>query len=573
MTLWHYQRRILSLMFSFFLISGCAKESPPSEPILAASPKTEEEIKKPEEVAVIPPASVVADIEEPKAASQAPKLDFPIDHAISHGNFGGSGGGGSSPPIGVGGSGGGGGGGGGGGESHENNHDMDMLLHWNEMAMTATGQDHNLSSGPSVLGGVREQMGPGRSSRAMAIVHIAIFEAINAIKGGYESYVGLPPQTLATSVEAAIAVAAYDTLVELFPSQSGIFQYQKALDLQDIPESAAKDRGIQLGHDAALAILTLRANDGSDIPEPVIGVDFIPSNDPGKWRKDPISNIPMALGAHWGDVDPFVLPSIVDFRTPPPPDLTSPEYTAAFNEVKSLGGDGINTLTDRTEEQTEIGIYWAYDGVPSLCAPPRLFNQIAVKIAEQEGTDMVGLARLLALINVAMADTTTAGWESKYYYQFWRPVTGIREADPGTGPSMIGDGNPSTVGDVNFYPLGAPASNMVNGVDFTPPFPAYPSGHATMGGATFEVLRKFYGTDDITFTFVSDELDGKTKDKNGNVRPLRPRTFTSLSQAEEENGQSRIYLGIHWAFDKTAGIAQGNDVADYVWEHIFTPIN
>ena len=219
-----------------------------------------------------------------------------------------------------------------------------------------------------------------------------------------------------------------------------------------------------------------------------------------------------------------------------------------------------------------IGIYWGYDGTPSLCAPPRLYNQIAMTIAHKMGTDTdaLELARLLALVNVAMADAGIAVWESKYYYQYWRPVTGIREADEHTGPSGLGDGNPATAGDKFYSPLGAPASNLM-GPNFTPPFPAYPSGHAGFGGALFEMLRNFYRTDRIPFTFVSDEFNGVTRDNNGIIRPLVERRFSSLSQAEEENGQSRIYLGIHWSFDKTEGIAQGRSVADYVFKNMLRP--
>jgi hypothetical protein len=187
------------------------------------------------------------------------------------------------------------------------------------------------------------------------------------------------------------------------------------------------------------------------------------------------------------------------------------------------------------------------------------------------GTDALELARLLALVNVAMADAGIAVWESKFFYDFWRPIGGIRESDAGTGPTSLGDGNSATVGDPTWMPLGAPASNL-NGPNFTPPFPAYPSGHAGFGGAVFQTLRRFYGTDHISFTFVSDEFNGITKDHNGNVRPLLPRSFKTLSQAEEENGQSRIYLGIHWSFDKTEGIAQGRQVADYVFDHAFVPV-
>jgi hypothetical protein len=180
------------------------------------------------------------------------------------------------------------------------------------------------------------------------------------------------------------------------------------------------------------------------------------------------------------------------------------------------------------------------------------------------------LARLLALVNVSMADAGIAIWESKYFYQYWRPVTGIRESDLGTGPSGLGDGNDGTTGDPNFKPLGAPASNLT-GPNFTPPFPSYPSGHGGFGGALFETLRNYYQRDDIAFTFTSNEFNGVTVDNQGNVRPLKPRSFSSLSQAEEENGQSRIYLGIHWSFDKTEAIAQGQKVADFVFDHAFMP--
>jgi hypothetical protein len=361
-------------------------------------------------------------------------------------------------------------------------------------------------------------------------------------------------------------------LVQLFPSQSEFFDSELAGDLSQIEDGDEKQRGIQMGSDAAQAILALRQGDGSDHAESVVGVDYLPGDGPGIWRQDPISLIPLALGARWSEVLPFVLDSASQFRVPPPPDISTPEYAAAYNEVKRLGGDGLTTATERSEDQSIAGIYWAYDGTPSLCAPPRLYNQIAVQIAQEQNSNVLDLARLLALVNVAMADAGITIWESKYFYDYWRPITGIREADPGTGPTGLGDGNPDTVGDINFTPLGAPASNTDGSPNFTPPFPAYPSGHAGFGGALFQILRRFYGTDEIPFTFVSDEFNGATLDNLGHVRPLLPRSFETLSQAEEENGQSRIYLGIHWAFDKTEGIAQGRRVADFVFDHLFVPV-
>jgi hypothetical protein len=187
---------------------------------------------------------------------------------------------------------------------------------------------------------------------------------------------------------------------------------------------------------------------------------------------------------------------------------------------------------------------------------------VAAQIAQSQGADIVELARVLALVNVAMADAGIAIWESKYFYKFWRPVTAIREAE--------GDGNPDTIGDPGFMPLGAPASNST-GPNFTPPFPAYPSGHAGFGGTLFEMLRKVYGADEIPFTFVSDEYNGVTLDNQGQVRELHPRSFATLSQAEDENGESRIYLGIHWGFDKDEGIQQGRRIADLVFQNLYRP--
>jgi hypothetical protein len=446
---------------------------------------------------------------------------------------------------------------------------LEALRHWNGVAIDTSGLDHTpVAAGESRVFG--EQLGPGRAAKAMAVVHIAIFEAVNAIAGGYESYVGLAPAPSGTSMPAAIAQAAHDTLAALYPSHGGRLDDELDDFLSRILDGPPKEEGIELGAAAAAGILAMRSGDGSRHAEPLYGIDYVAGDEPGVWRQDPVSVHPLALGARWAEVSPFVLLSVSQFRAPAPPPMDGPEYASAYDEAQRLGGDGVTTPTERTEEQTFVGIFWAYDGTPSLCAPPRLYNQITTHIADQMGSNAVETARLLALVNVAMADAGIAVWESKYFYRFWRPVTGIRESDPGTGPTGLGDGNPATVGDPGFTPLGAPATNTL-GPNFTPPFPAYPSGHAGFGGALFETLRRFYGTDDIPFTFVSDEWNGVTLDPEGNPRPLRPRSFATLSEAEEENGQSRIYLGIHWAFDKTEGIAQGRAVAGYVFDNVFRP--
>lgn len=439
---------------------------------------------------------------------------------------------------------------------------LDSVRRWNDIALDANALDHARS-----VPDEPEQPGPVRTARAFAIVHIAIFDAVNAIAGGYRGYAGPRQVAEPTSIEAAVAQAAHDTLVALFPSQATSFDMLLAEDLSRIRNGHAKGNGIDLGRRAAAAILALRASDGSQHDEELYGTEYPLAVGADKWRQDPISEIPLALGSRWGElVAPFVLTSATQFPIPPPPAAGSPEFIAAFDEVKNYGGcgndpaacavgsDGFATLTMRTPAQAQIGIYWGYDGTPGLGTPPRLYNQIAVQIAEHKGSSGVELARLLALINVAMADAGLAAWKAKYDYEFCRPITAIR-----------------TAGFDTWTPLGAPASNKI-GPNFTPPFPAYASGHATFGAALFHTLRKFYGTDRIRFTFVSDEFNGVTKDNTGAPRERISRSFRSLSHAEEENGQSRIYLGIHWAFDKTAGIEQGRRVADYVMDNVFTPV-
>jgi PAP2 superfamily len=444
----------------------------------------------------------------------------------------------------------------------------DDVLRWNQIAIDASGLDHTPTR-PGETRAFGQQLGPGRSSRAMAIVHIAMYDAIASITRAYKPYSALPSVPIYSDIAAAIAKAAFDTLSALFPAQQSIFQAALTKDLARINNiearalkvglrGSSRALGLQAGSQAATAILNDRSNDGSNHPEPIYGVDFIPKAGAGIWSPDPISKAKKAVGAKWGQVRPFTLQSGDQYRLPAPPALGSAAYAAAYNDVQRLGGDGITTPSSRTAEQTQVGVFWAYDGTPSLCAPPRLYNQITTKIAMQQGSRTLELMRLLLLANVAMADSAIASWDSKYFHQTWRPVTGLRA-------NILGEPNGSAT--PNFTPLGAPATNLTT-PNFTPPFPAYPSGHATFGSALFQTLRNFYRNDNIAFTFVSDEYNGVTKDNLGNARPYLPRSFSSLSQAEEENGLSRTYLGIHWDFDRTEGTKQGRQVADWVSANI-----
>jgi hypothetical protein len=181
-------------------------------------------------------------------------------------------------------------------------------------------------------------------------------------------------------------------------------------------------------------------------------------------------------------------------------------------------------------------------------------------------------ARILALVNMAMADARIACWNDKYLYDFWRPIIAIREADEGAGPSQLGDGNPDTLADPTWEPLGAPASNRT-GTDFTPPFPAYSSGHAVFGAAAFHTLRRVLNTDAIDIQFTSDEFNGITTDAAGVVRPRITRRYTSLEQMIVENSRSRIYLGIHWSFDAIEGDRQGVRIADDIFQRWLRPLS
>lgn len=255
-------------------------------------------------------------------------------------------------------------------------------------------------------------------------------------------------------------------------------------------------------------------------------VPYIPSDAPGAWRRTPPDYRP-PLAPNWGRVQPFGIPGVDAFPLPPPPALDSPEYLHPFEQLRQWGA---KEPRSRTAEETEVGLFWAYDR-GGMGPPPILYNQMAAEVARLQGNGLAENARLFALLNLAQADAGIVCWAIKYRYNFWRPLTAIREA--------AFDGNPETLPEPDWEPLGAPGSGVRP--DFTPPFPSYPSGHAAFGGAIFRVLERYYGTDEISFACGSDELPGVV------------RTYQTLSQADEENALSRIYLRVHWSFDQRQG--------------------
>ncbi len=450
-------------------------------------------------------------------------------------------------------------------ESLESRHLMatDVILEWNDVLLTANAADHS---------GTAEQGGPVLTARAFAMVSVSMYDAYNSIERIGAPFLIRAKLSGKSDSDAAVAQAAHDTLSSLFPSQRPRFDAALTQTLARIPNGAAEDRGRAVGAKVAAFVLLDRADDGvAHLMQ--FDSQYHPKHLPGFHAADPLHPNQGYYAPGSSHILPFAVNDLADFQARRLDDGTpegriafmqSAEYKAAYDEVVSLGSDGVSAPTLRTPEQTQIGLFWGYDGRPGLGTPPRLYNQIAHTIANQQNNSVAENARLFALINVAQADAGLAAWNGKYEDDLWRPILGIRGADA--------DGNPETIADTDWTPFGAPASNPRPGdTNFTPPFPAYVSGHATFGASVFQTLKRFYGRDDIKFTIVSDELNGITRDANGSTRPVVPRTFNSFSQAELENGQSRIYLGIHWAFDRDDGIKTGDSTANFIFDHILRP--
>jgi hypothetical protein len=355
-------------------------------------------------------------------------------------------------------------------------------------------------------------------TRNFAIVHAAIYDAVNAIDRTHEPYLIAVRAPRNASETAAADAAAHTTLVGLYPAQQNSIDAEYTTELAKVPDGPAKDQGVRLGNQVAADLLAIRANDGSNVTPP----PFVPGTASGNYQLTP-PNFPTPVFTTWGQVTPFVLDHGDQFRPAAPPALTSDAYAAAINEVQSLGSA---TSTTRTAEQTEIGKFWN---------PPiqNFWNQIAQEEATAQHSDLPTTARLFAALNLSFADSAIAFYDAKYTYQLWRPVTAIRLADT--------DGNPNTTADPNWLPL---AGN-------TAADPSYPGAHSTISAAGSNVLASFYG-DHQHFSLTSPGLPGVT------------RSFTSFNAAAQEAGLSRIYAGQHTRLDHNAGVLLGNDVAGFV---------
>jgi hypothetical protein len=410
----------------------------------------------------------------------------------------------------------------------------DAVTHWNDVLLQVIQQ-----AGAA----------PGPISRGGAMMHGAIYDAVNSIAPStHRPYLISVPAAPGASIRAATAHAAHDTLVVAFPSQAAFVTAQRDAEINALPPGPAVSSGEVVGKAAAQAMIAARVGDGADDMSP-----YTPGNEAGDWR--PTGSGP-AVTPYWSDVKPFGIPAGNAFRPPRPGGyptkpalLQSSEYAAQFKEVKRLGK---SDSASRTDEQTEIAHFWANDLDGTFKPPGQLFA-ITKIVSEQKGVDLAGNARLLALVAFAMADAGIVAWDAKYEtsLDLWRPETAIRFAKD--------DGNPATKPDDTWEPL---SSDPKTTKHFSPAFPAYVSGHATFGAAHAAIMRRFFGTDNVTFTATTDDPFAKGV----------TRTFNSFTKAALENGRSRVYLGVHFQWDADHGFHSGTALADYVFAHVLTPI-
>lgn len=370
---------------------------------------------------------------------------------------------------------------------------------------------------------------PPLAARSVALVNISVYDAVNAATGlRGQSYAYGGGAMWNVDADAAAYAAGYTALSALYPTLATGFQAQMTSAIDGLGLGAVRrNASIGFGSGIATSLIAARANDGSAAAQ----FPFMPDGTVGGY-------IPVDMGMPvvpgWGQVTPLAMPSNTAYAPPPPPALGSPEWIAAFNEVKAIGCAGCGT-----PEQLETAIFWADDGGGTR-TPPGQWLQIATNLAASQGLSTFETARLSAMVGTALADASFAAWNVKYdQYPVWRPVTSINACVL----AVCGvDGDP------NWTPA-IP----------TPNFPAYVSGHSTMGGAGERAIAGYFGTDAMSFCL----------DPDPQVASLATRCFTSLAAAADETGISRIYGGVHWSYDNIYGKATGRQVGDYVVANYF----
>jgi PAP2 superfamily protein len=388
----------------------------------------------------------------------------------------------------------------------------DVVTDWNSAALDAIRAD---------------RLAPPRAARALAILHVAIYDAVNGITQKHEPYFVTGKPAGVASIETAASAAAHKVLVALFPGRQETFDEILGVELDAMPDGPSRRAGLAWGESVAQTILDLRSDDGADDV-----VNYTPREGSGFWAPTPPA-FAASLLPQWPGVTPFAMTNGGQFRPLPPPGLDSDRWASDYNEVKEIGSA---TSATRTIEQTAIARFWA-DGAGTV-TPPGHWNVIARDVGGQQGTTVEDNARLFALLNLAEADAAIVSWDCKYQFEFWRPVTAIRngDRDPRSDTEKVADWTPLLA---------------------TPPFPEYTSGHSTFSSAGAAVLAAFFGSDDIAFTTESEDLPGVV------------RSFTSFSSAAAEAGMSRIYGGIHFLSANEAGLSSGAALGAYVSSNFF----
>ena len=383
-------------------------------------------------------------------------------------------------------------------------------------------------------------------TRSMAIMHAAVYDAVNAIVRTHSDYVIHLRAPRHASVAAAAATAAHDVLVQLYPSQTSMLDADLAGSLVSVSDGPAKDQGIRVGQTAAAQIVALRTDDGSNAAP----LPYTPGPNPGDYQLTPPAFV-QPVFTHWPFVTPFTLRRANQFRPAPPPSLTSATYTSAFDEVKSLGEIGSTT---RTADQTQIAKFW---GAPIQ----NYWNEIAQTVALQHGNTLPQNARLFALLDLTLADSVIAFYDAKYTYHFWRPVTAIRAEGTAARAALAAEaasGEDPAESSASAFLLQSAESNWTPLAN-TALDPSYPGAHAVVSAGGADVLASFFHNDRDGFAVTSEVLPGVT------------RSFTSFSAAAGEASVSRIYAGQHFRFDQDAGQRLGRHVADYVLQNFLTP--
>jgi hypothetical protein len=367
-------------------------------------------------------------------------------------------------------------------------------------------------------------------TRNFAIMHAAIYDAVNAIDRTHKAYlVRLSGVSHFASQDAAAAAAAHEVLLALYPKFQTLLDDQLQQSLASIPDGGDKAEGVTIGKTVADQVLALRSNDGSNAP----AVPFVFGSAQGDYQSTPPNFPKQPQFTHWSHVTPFALERANQFRPGPPPALTSDTYSDVFNEVKSLGIGGSSTATP---DQALTGRFW--NG-----AIQNYWNEITQTASTAHRLTTAQNARLFALLNLTFADGVIAFYDAKYTYNFWRPVTAIREAAT--------DGNAKTLPDPNWLPE----------VGNTTPDPAYPGAHAVISAAGESVLNSFFRKNHFDFAATSEVLPGVD------------RSFTSFSAADEEATLSRIFAGVHFRSDLTSGQRLGREVADFVMDNFLNPVH